>query len=326
MKERNIPCYLNFLPADLLDRLEKEGESVPGIPGLTVGTGLLDRFPAIESEEALRFLVRVYQEIRSPLREVLEQRIKDRRFLDEATRDCVDRNATRPYLSSEYETALGMTDESGRIVVGPLQDQVSINPLQDQASIDSLHRVVIPDFLKGDQVTLFGPPNTARMSINAMNAFNRKSPDEPSLVTRLVEESGQLPIWRADSEDSKTTMMADLLLACENLKGCFDGTLTYTDTAREKVYRLDERGLSKPIKRIPGLALPDGSHLWHGSPLPLHLVDFGFHLFHNWDRPEALVFYVPKLENEEESAYLKLMIMAAEREIQAGTRITLREP
>ncbi len=102
------------------------------------------------------------------------------------------------------------------------------------------------------------------------------------------------------------------LAACENLMGCYDGTLTFHDARRNKAYRLAESGLSRPIKRIPGLALPDGNHLLDGAPLPLHLFDFVTHVWHNRRRPEALVFYVPKLENEEEAAYLRALVEATD--------------
>ena len=200
---------------------------------------------------------------------------------------------------------IGAQDEKGRVVIGPVDTEVS------------MPKVVVPEFLKGFQVTLFGPPDTAKMAINAMNALNRRLPNEPSIVTELVEASGLVPRWGADNEDSKTPVMKNFLSACENLVGCFDGTLSFDDPNNGKSYRLDETGRSIPIKRIPGLALPDGSHLLYGNPLPLHLFDFAMHLFHNWNRPEALMFYIPKLENESEAAYLRGLIEAAEKKIQS---------
>jgi malate synthase len=104
--------------------------------------------------------------------------------------------------------------------------------------------VEIPKFLEGDQVTLFGPPDTEKMSINAMNAYNRVSPDEPAIVTELAEAAGQVPRWGADNEDSKTPIMKSILQACENLIGCFDGTLRFEDVAQGKVYELDKEGLA----------------------------------------------------------------------------------
>ena len=84
----------------------------------------------------------------------------------------------------------------------------------------------------------------------------------------------------------------------------------------EKSYSLFDSKLSLPIKRFPGLALPSLFLFYNEEPFPLHLYDFALHLFRNWQRPEALVFYVPKLENEEEARYLKNMIAKAEELIQ----------
>lgn len=305
----HIPEYLSFLPEYLLKELWQEAVAVEGVPGLRVAPGLRDRFPEIETTEALAFVCALYQKNREALNRILEQRKIDRAFMDRETLACVERNRGVAYTSPDYETVLGKKNEEGRVVIGLAEEKAEAKSVK------------IPDFLEGDQVTLFGPPDTAKMSINAMNAFNRVSPDEPAIVTELVEAAGQVPRWGADNEDSKTPIMVNFLQACENLVGCFDGTLQFHDEKRDRTYRLDETGLSKPIKRIPGLALPDGNHLLDGNPLPLHLFDFAMHLWHNRRRPEALVFYVPKLENEEEAGYLKNLIASAEemiREVEPG--------
>ncbi|QDG52309.1 hypothetical protein FIV42_16660 [Persicimonas caeni] len=306
--KRDIPYYRDFLPDELLARLVREGEPAQGVPGLTVAPGLRDAFGHIETDEALAFVCELYRRTRDHLRRVLDRRQEDRAFVDEVVAESVERNATREYLSPDYETPIGRRDQAGRVVVGPLPDDERAEPAP----------VEVPEFIEGIQVTLFGPPDTAKMSINAMNALHRRLPDEPALVAELVEASGAVPRWGADNEDSKTPIMRNFLHACDNLLGCFDGTLRFEDTrrtdqaGRAKTYELADDKLAKPIKRIPGLALPDGNHLLDGQPLPLHLVDFALHLFHNWQRPEALVFYVPKLENEEEAAYLAALIAEAE--------------
>ncbi|NDF15645.1 hypothetical protein EB061_10035 [bacterium] len=56
---------------------------------------------------------------------------------------------------------------------------------------------------------------------------------------------------------------------------------------------------------------------YEGRPLPLHLYDFALHLHAHWRNPDALFYYVPKLENEEEAAYIRLMIETAEELILA---------
>ena len=63
-----------------------------------------------------------------------------------------------------------MIDSNGRLVVGPLQKN------------DDIKKVNVPDFLQGPQITLFGPPDTVKMSINAMNFLHHKMPNEADIV------------------------------------------------------------------------------------------------------------------------------------------------
>lgn len=301
----DIPAYLDFLPEPLLAALSRESEEVPEVPGLRVAKGLRAEFPELESAELLALTAEVYRATREDLAAVLDARRRDRAFIDRATLECAADNRGRDITDAGWRTVIGMRDEGGRIVVGPGDDPVGVPP------------VAVPSFLRGDQVTLFGPPDSARMAINAMNALHRKRPGEPPLVAELVAESGLVPRWGADSEDSKTPLTRDLLLASRNLHGCFEGTLRFEDAASGRTYRLAETGLARPIKRVAGLALPDGSHLMGQSPLPLHLVELTQHVWLNRRRPEALVLYFPKLETEAEAAYLAGLIGTLERAIRA---------
>lgn len=298
--------YHDFLAPELIARLDADAVPVPEVPGLRVAAGLRELYPAIETVDALGLVVEVHRAVEEHLARVLDQRVADRAFVDARTRELAPRNVGRPYGDPEYATVLGLRDDAGRVVVGPTG-----------APPPAVARVDVPAFIAGDQVTLFGPPDTARMSINAMNALHRKRPDEPAIVAELVAASGQVPRWGADDEDSQTPIMESFLRACENLVGCFDRTLRFEDTARGRSYVLADDGLSKPIKRVPGLAIPDGSHLLDGQPLPLHLYDLVQHVWHNRTRPEALVVYFPKLESEEEASYLAHLVRATEAAVQA---------
>ena len=293
----DVPAYAAFLPAPLRAVLHTDAEPVPAHPGLRVARGLRERFADVETDAALGVVVSTYRSVRDRLAAVLQQRSTDRAFLDAGTLALRPENAGRSVSDRDYASVVGLRDADGRVVAGPLPGPaVALEP------------VVIPPFLQGEQITLFGPPDTPRMSINAMNAVHRRRADEPALVADLVAESGQVPRWGADDEDSQTPIMDRFLAATRNLTGCFDGTLEATHPRTGKHYTLAAEGRSKPIKRIPGLAIPDGSHLLDGSPLPMHLVDLCLHAWHNRHRPEALVFYVPKLENEEEAAYLRTLL------------------
>ena len=300
-----IDAYRAFLPDSLLQALRNQSEPVDGLDGLALSPGLQAKYPQVLTQDALRFVCALYREMQPHLSAVLDQRRIDRAFLDATTATCAQANQEIEFQAADYHTAIGKKDASGRLVVGPLE-RSSHGPT-----------VTIPEFLKGDQVTLFGPPDSAKMTINAMNALHRQLPGEHPIVAELVEASGQVPRWGADSEDSKTPTADNMLLAQENLRACFAGEIDFIERSSGRQYALANTGTSKPIKRFVGLAIPDGNYLLDGEPLPLHLLDFGLHLFHNSQRPEALVFYVPKLENEEEAAYLHAMIRSAEAMIAA---------
>ncbi|MSP55118.1 MAG: hypothetical protein EXR69_05870 [Myxococcales bacterium] len=301
----DLPYYLDYLPAPLVARLLNDAEAVPGVPGLRVAPGLQREFPGLESPEILWLVCDVYRSVLPTLARVLDQRRIDRAFLDAETLRCAVRNGSLGVRDPGYDSVVGKRDAGGRLVVGP-----AVGVVQCPA-------VDVPPWLGGDQITLFGPPDDPKLSINAMNALHRRRPGEAPIVAELVEASGIVPRWGADSEDSKTPLTRSLLQASENLVGCFDGTLSFTDPRSGKVYSLAATQRALPIKRVAGLALPDGSHLLDGNPLPLHLIELVQHLWLHRDRVEARVFYVPKLENEEEAAYFALLVHTAERAVKA---------
>src|SRR5690554_2588682 len=138
MNAYDIPYYLDYLPAALLKKLEENGESVDGVPGLKVAPGLAESFPKLESAEALSFVCELYRRTRAELRQVLEQRRADRDFIDKIVADAVETNASLDYLSPEYKTPLGHVDAHGRVVIGPLKGSASTPRTE----------VKTPDFLK----------------------------------------------------------------------------------------------------------------------------------------------------------------------------------
>lgn len=299
-----IAAYAACIPAPLRDALAADAEPVEAIDGLTIARGLRKAFPHLETDDALACVVDVYRQTAAELAAVLEQRRVDRAFIDRTTAALRPLNADKTPRDPDYATVIGRRDGDGRVVVGPTD-----TPPPERAPVE------VPPHLRGEQVTLFGPPDDPRMAINAMNALHRRRPDEPPLVAELVAEADTRPRWGADDEDSQTPIMRRFLTACDNLVRCYDRTLTFERPG--KTYRLADDALADPIKRIPGLALPDGSHLLDGHPLPLHLYDLVTHVWHNRNRPEALVFYVPKLETEAEATYLRHLLEATTAAVRA---------
>jgi len=298
----SIPYYHDYLSPSLARHLLKSAHPVAGVRNLME----VGETEGLETAEALRFLTALYARIEGDLAAVLRQRTKDRKFIDERVRACheFNRDLGRDFLDADYRTVLGLEDAEGRIVFGPRTAEYC-RERSGQKPIAPL-----PDFLKGPHVTLFGPPDSAKMAVNAMNAYHRRPPGEPKIVHDLLSTQKANPMWGADDEDSKTPLHADLVDAAINLTACFEGTLSVKEG--EKTYTLAQDHLSLPIKRFPGLALPSSFLFYKENPIPLHLYDFALHLFRNWSNPRALVFYVPKLENEEEAAYIHKMIATAE--------------
>ncbi len=142
----DVPAYRAFLSDPLLAALNQRAEPVPGVPGLRVTPGLQTEFPELDSPEVLGLVVEVYRAVRDPLRAVLDERAAVRAFADAATLAAVPRNAGRSVTDPDYETVVGLRDAQGRVVVGP-----SGEPPPE------VH-VEVPAFLRGHQVTLFGPP------------------------------------------------------------------------------------------------------------------------------------------------------------------------
>jgi malate synthase len=304
---RDIAYYKDFLTDEFLLHLKEFVKPVPGVSGLEQ----IGDHAGLETPESLQFLCELYELTKDELNAVLNRRQKDRTFIDQQTKAAYDfnRELKRDWLDPDYKTILGLTDSEGRIVIGPK------NEFYAKAG-GGKPIAPIPDFLQGNHVTLFGPPDDTKLSINAMNAYHRKLKDEPKVVQELLSTQTDTPKWGADDEDSKTPLRSDLQSAGMNLTECFEGTIGFTDARTGKKYELEKDHLSLPIKRFPGLALPSFFLFSNGNPMPLHLYDFALHLFKNWHNEKALAFYVPKLENEEEARYIKNMIATAEKLIQ----------
>lgn len=303
-----VDSYHEYLSPELAHRILAEAIPVPTIEGLA-----LTHAPSgLETKEALQFLTELYLKTKQPLIQVLDQRTLDRKFLDERVTAIYQFNQERGFgvRHPAAKSVIGLEDGHGRKVFGPLSS--------DFFKADPARKPIapLPDWLQGPHVTLFGPPDSAKMSINAMNSFHRKMNSEPAIVQELLQQSSCTPFWGADDEDSKTPLHGDLVAAGENLTACFQGTISVEERGKKYSLARDSRGQkeqwAKPLKRFPGLALPSSFAFFQNNPLPLHLYDFAIHVYHNWDNPEALAFYVPKLENEEEAAYIHHMIKVTE--------------
>ena len=247
MKSFEIPYYHDYISPEIFASLSAHAQNYKGVEGLVhIGAS-----GGLETPESMKFLCDLYEKTKGELALVLEQRILDRKFIDERTASCYKFNQSLKidFESSDYKTILGHEDSRGRVVIGPLSKFYAKSGGGKSIS-------TIPEYLKGNHVTLFGPPDNAKLSINAMNAYHRKLKGEPQIVEELLKTHISTPKWGADDEDSKTPLREDLISAGENLTHCFDRTIKVVDDKSNKTYELAADKLSLPIKRFPGLALP----------------------------------------------------------------------
>jgi len=305
MNKVDISYYSDYISEDYRAFLLKQAIPAFDIDGLSQ----IGEASGLETKEALSFLCETYKDLKTDLNRVLNQRVKDRNFIDDRTKALCQFNKElkKSIKDLTYETALGQRDSEDRIVIGPHSEKYIE---KNGANIAPL-----PEFLKGPHVTLFGPPDNAKMSINAMNAFHRKLHGEPAIIEELLKNSSITPKWGADDEDSKTPLRSDFVDAAVNLTACLNKAISFSDANNGKEYKLANEKLASPFKRFPGLALPCNFLFLNDNPIPLHLYDFVLHTFENWHNPEALVYYVPKLENEEEAKYIHQMINLVEKKI-----------
>ncbi len=165
-----------------------------------------------------------------------------------------------------------------------------------------------PADLVDRRVEITGPTG-AKMVINALNSGAR--------------------VFMADFEDATAPAFHTLIDGQANLIDRWRGTLTFTDPATGKAYRVGEDPAVLMV-RPRGLHLDEAHITVDGAPLAGSLFDFGLYLFHNATAAigagSGPYYYLPKLEGWREAAWWSEVIAFAEGEmgLPRGTvRVTL---
>ena len=304
---RDIDYYKDYLSDADINALEQHLQSLGhGLRQVTSGPSPPQ--PLRIPTEALPFLSEIYNSVRYPLSKVLAQRVTDRAFIDARTKACAALNISlhRGVSDPLYATVIGQKDAEGRVVVGPLHSTYA-EPQGDAVA-------PLPEFMQGSHVTLFGLASSEQACNDAINVFKRKLPEEPEVVEETLRSAKRqaVPKWGVDAEDSQPPFQATFMRANANLSKCVEEA--DMDKGKDRETK-EEPPRALAFKRIPGLAIPS-TFLFHGvNPYPLHVYDLAMHAWRHWNRAEALVFYVPKLESEEEAAYVKVLIDAVEESL-----------
>ncbi|XP_022737455.1 malate synthase, glyoxysomal [Durio zibethinus] len=158
------------------------------------------------------------------------------------------------------------------------------------------------------------------------------APVPPAVADRRVEITGPVErkmiinalnsgakVFMADFEDALSPSWENLIRGQINLKDAVDGTITFHDRARNRVYKLNDK-IAKLFVRPRGWHLPEAHILIDGEPATGCLVDFGLYFYHNYASFRNTLgegfgpfFYLPKMENSREAKIWNFVFEKAEK-------------
>lgn len=152
----------------------------------------------------------------------------------------------------------------------------------------------VPADLQDRRVEITGPVDR-KMVINALNSGANA--------------------FMADFEDSNTPTWANQMNGQINLRDANLGTISLSDTARGKEYKLNDK-TAVLLVRPRGLHMEEKHVTLDGKPLSASFFDFGLYLFHNHEalknKGSGPYYYLPKLESHEEAKLWSDVICHAE--------------
>ncbi|XP_023519701.1 malate synthase, glyoxysomal [Cucurbita pepo subsp. pepo] len=158
------------------------------------------------------------------------------------------------------------------------------------------------------------------------------APVPPAVADRRVEITGPVErkmiinalnsgakVFMADFEDALSPNWENLMRGQINLKDAVDGTISFHDKARNKVYKLNDQ-TAKLFVRPRGWHLPEAHIFIDGEPATGCLVDFGLYFFHNHanfrrsqGQGSGPFFYLPKMEHSREAKIWNSVFERAEK-------------
>jgi malate synthase len=152
----------------------------------------------------------------------------------------------------------------------------------------------VPTDLQDRRVEITGPVDR-KMVINALNSGANA--------------------FMADFEDSNTPTWANQINGQINLRDANNGTISLSDKARGKEYKLNDK-TAVLLVRPRGLHMEEKHVTLDGKALSASFFDFGLYLFHNAkalkEKGSGPYYYLPKLESHEEAKLWSDVICHAE--------------
>ncbi|XP_077211926.1 malate synthase isoform X2 [Tasmannia lanceolata] len=164
---------------------------------------------------------------------------------------------------------------------------------------------------EGEWVCGSVPPAVADRKVEITGPVERK------MIINALNSGAK--VFMADFEDSLSPSWENLMKGQVNLKDAVDGTISFNDQARKRLYRLNDQ-TAKLFVRPRGWHLPEAHILIDGEPATGCLVDFGLYFYHNHAKFRATqgagfgpFFYLPKMEHSREAKIWNCVFEAAEK-------------
>ncbi|KAF9604379.1 hypothetical protein IFM89_006388 [Coptis chinensis] len=163
----------------------------------------------------------------------------------------------------------------------------------------------------GDWVCASVPPAVADRKVEITGPVERK------MIINALNSGAK--VFMADFEDALSPTWENLMRGQVNLKDAVEGTISFNDTARNRVYKLNNQ-TAKLFVRPRGWHLPEAHIFIDGEPAAGCLVDFGLYFYHNFAnfrRTQGAgfgpFFYLPKMEHSREAKIWNSVFERAEK-------------
>ena len=125
-------------------------------------------------------------------------------------------------------------------------------------------------------------------------------------------------VFMADFEDSNTPTWSNLIDGQANLRDAIRRTITHSDPATQKQYKLNDK-VAVLFIRPRGWHLAERHVLVDGEPMSGSIFDFGLYFFHNarelLARGSGPYFYLPKMESHKEARLWNDIFLRAQEKI-----------
>ncbi|PIA33657.1 hypothetical protein AQUCO_04000018v1 [Aquilegia coerulea] len=163
----------------------------------------------------------------------------------------------------------------------------------------------------GDWLCASVPPAVADRKVEITGPVERK------MIINALNSGAK--VFMADFEDALSPNWENLMRGHVNLKDAVEGTISFHDKARNRVYKLNDQ-IAKLFVRPRGWHLPEAHILIDGEPATGCLVDFGLYFYHNYAnfrRTQGAgfgpFFYLPKMEHSREAKIWNCVFERAEK-------------